>query len=218
MKGIIFTLAFTALLQAKDAHQLMDKYSSADFSGKTLAVIPSIGAPRVVYNGDVTDEFGKGNKEILIRQYYGKSIVEEIRKQSKFANVSYKIDRKSLQFDSTKLKVGRIRKSVFKMPKKGSQVALENGIPDVVLIIQDVSITTGTTVRAADDIHRSIEFEGLYLFWDNKSEEIIAYGYASYIARTTVPSITIAEWETATFGFADYMLYWSNMSKREKQQ
>lgn len=116
-------------------------YSKADAPPK-LAICIGSQTPAINYTGNVENEFGKGDPKELIWAFFKKQVQKDVANGSIFASVEYDELAAQPQTQPKTIDVNEKGDMSFSVPVKGSSLSCKSTTPDVVLILDDISIVS----------------------------------------------------------------------------
>jgi hypothetical protein len=182
-------------------------YSCSDLSAKSVVLAPFQGKSEINYNGSVENEFGKGNMNELILKYLRNQISKRLQERSCFGNVAVCEFLSPPTTKDTLMKVDNTGIPIYSIPIQNNSIDFNGCKADIILFINSVklsSISTVHTVYAVPVyISKDLDLKFNFLFWDNRTNDIVSYGKASYSTSSPVPAITITNWETVVDGAID---------------
>lgn len=174
----------------------------------------------VDYTGDVTDEFGKGDKDSLIDTFFRAELIKQLKKRTVFDSVyittadSYESER--LIEDNCTIRV----------PKAGQKIQCTEGSPDMILIVNDVSIRSdlnvsgspggfigGTHFGPSFSSQKDLAIRGKFAIWDNVSQKTATYGYIESIDENQF-AVSMEDWLSAISGFVTKMIEQTPLMKK----
>jgi hypothetical protein len=119
------------------------------------------------YNGNAEKEFGKGNRDTLIWQFFKSQLIKEIARKTVFKEAVYDRPDNQLPGSTEMLKVSGMGDLLFKIPRKGSRYSFPNSSPDFVIFLNDIIISSS----------KNPTWRARFMFYDNVSGQLISCGY-----------------------------------------
>ncbi len=185
----------------------------------TLAIAGPIGTTEIEYKfGSVENEFGKGDPEKLIFDYFSNKFPEVISKKYEFKEVKRDIAKEKQKIKWLKLSVGDSIVN-FLIPNTESPIEFNTFKPDIILFLEDLVISgKGVNIIYSSNVggaypyaggqrpiqtfsNRGIHICAEVILWDNIRSRIIGYGVVSTF--TPFPVITLSLWEKAVSYFSE---------------
>jgi hypothetical protein len=144
--------------------KLDSNYTGTKITDASLAIAP-IDSITVDYTGDVKDEFGEGDKTVLIEKHFREVLLSALKVESSFKDVVYGDYSEQPKFSEKSYDLGDVYKLHVDIPADSNQIKFQNSNPDFILFIQDLYI--------------GIEY---YDSWSllNRNEDNIASSYSVY--------------------------------------
>ena len=216
MKKIIFISAMFLFLVgcSKVRIKIGPGYQQNAFEGKKVGVIIHDDSISINYKGDVENEFGKGNTNELIKNYFFTDFPKHLQDSSVFSEVYMdscidKCDfKKGIVTPGSRDQIER----KFYMPDSGQIVQLNNGTPDYILILQKFGISSVPSanvimygfVPIAAVPYKPVTYKSHYVLWDNIKGRMAGWGNCTISVSTDV-AVTMPTWHLATGTFARYI-------------
>lgn len=179
--------------------------------GKLVVAID--GRHVIRYSGNVEPEFGPGDPDSLIWNYFQNSLIKDIKNYTKFKNVSIDTCIAKAYYDNKIVKTSQ-RAVTMKIPSDGAEFTCKETVPDYVLLLSDVFIGTvmeshyNAPVMGANGVmgggtsqSKKLIYDALVILWDLKAKRNIEYGIVKVNASGFFPVITMSEWENVSKAF-----------------
>jgi hypothetical protein len=211
-----FTLLLTAvipLIAVSCASNIVlnSQYTAPRYDDSSLAVVID-GEPAVHYEGNVEPEFGPGDPETLITEFFKKQLVADIQKSTTLKNVSIETCTGEGPLDRHILEKSGIEVSVL---ANGGMFKCRGGNPTYVLVLTNMSIGTvfninnGAPAMGANGMMtgggtwttKELVYEAKALLYDNRSRQFIEYGLFTGRAMGAFSVITMNEWNGVSRSF-----------------
>ncbi len=191
---LILLFSIQLLHSSVSSLSLNPNYQKRDYRGLSCAVIVS-GKIVVDYEGDVTNEFGNGDKDDLIRNYYLTNFPNYLQNNSLFSEV-YK-DSCITPFKTREYAIidNSSERRVMHIPLNNQIIAFVKGAPDYILFIEKVRIISKFIPPigiVASGPCKPIIIKSQYLLWDNRKGFVAGKGYG----KTTEYTGTFVNMET----------------------
>jgi hypothetical protein len=136
--------------------------------------------------------FGNGNNDSLIINYFRANILKELKSKYHFKAVDLYQDSINLNF---------VRDSILSKNKttlSSSSFKLSNCNADIVLFIYDIIVDSSATKNSWEDVSfttNSLNFKNNFIFWNNKSNQILSYGHLTNSSTNPYEGLTLKNWE-----------------------
>ncbi len=215
-KNVLLSLLVLCLVGCSVKYIMIGpEYYHDYFEEKTVGVIIHDNKISIKYIGDVENEFGKGNTNELIKKYFYSAFPKHFQDSSIFSKVymdsSY--DQSNLKKVIVTHQSRNERERKFYMPDSGTIIHLNQGIPDFVLILQGLKITSlpsasvimvGFTPIAAIP-SKPVTYISRYVLWDNRKGEMAGWG-SCQVSQATGVAVTLKTWHLATGKFVRHII------------
>lgn len=149
-------LIVTALLINLNCLSITRIFNSALYSINDLPPHPSAavvfeGTFKVEYEGDVENEFGKGNKNQLIREFFKKQLVEDINRFTKISDSFKAKIVNTYKREYVKFEVSKFGMINMRIPDEGTKIELEeHNDANYIIIISDIIIESFSRLSSID--------------------------------------------------------------------
>lgn len=160
---------------------------------------------RVNYQGDVENEFGKGDQNKLIRQFLRSQLKKEIQTSAVFKDVTTGTTYDNIPRQSVTLTTRKGEKT-FSLPKDGQKLYCSSGTPDIVIILNEINlsslfemhISAGYSGEYMDpspnfSSSKDLVMESKFMIWDNRSAQLVSYGFFQVVEKNRF-AVTIDDW------------------------
>jgi hypothetical protein len=176
-----------------------------ELQSRSLAVATFLNC-EIHYQGDVQNELGPGDQDLLIRNYLQKSILKGLESKSCFDTVK-ECDYLSLEqpgLDSLK-NIRRFIRYLKTSPRSGSFSCNS----DVLLLFDNVRLSSSmifTLDGSSNIVTRSLMFSCDYAYWGTRDSSVLARGKIEHEVVTTKPMIEMVHWKRLTNGIVTKLL------------
>ena len=189
-----------------------------EISKKKIVIAPVVDPIDIRYDGDVEDEFGKGDKDQLILSYIRKQLAVDLQGKSVFGTVLTAKYQKEPVFLDADLAVDKSDPLRYRTPAANSSVEFEGCDADIILFINHLDVNTETSLHTIQGIpagmDKSLKISFNFLYWDNRSHEIISFGKTDGSSTSSfAPVIKIENWNEAIDGTMSDLLCGEAYSK-----
>ncbi len=204
-------------------------YQDKRIKDASIAVVVMDKDPEIRYSGNVEPEFGPGNKNNLILDYFSRRIPELLPQKATFKEV---LDAKSIQPEpssvTSKGKQGSPTYG-YSIPAQGTQFLLSGNAPDFVLFIDNLYIGTefstsgtgmafgpsGGMMMTGGSTKKELKAMSEVVIWDNLSRKAVLYGNVEAAASGFFPIITKRTWESMTSKYVEEVIKKSPFAKQD---
>jgi hypothetical protein len=213
VRNLIFPIIILFLLCCCTPRKIFyhHEYENADFSGKKLGVV-FVNGMDVTYEGDVENEFGKGDATVLIADHMIQQLALLIKKQSNFSKV-HAIRCPSCS-NLTQRIMGNPRYGfAISAPDSGEEVSAADDEADFILLFEDFSVVSVLRMHfisygfipLAAIPSKPLVISAKFVFWDNQKKRAAAWGTAEGGADGGA-AVTKREWKLAIMAFCRKLL------------
>jgi hypothetical protein len=134
--------------------KLDSNYTGNKITDVSLTIAP-VDSITVDYMGNVKDEFGDGDKTVLIENHFKETLSKELKEESLFKDVVYDNYSGQPKFSGKSYDLGGANKLRINIPIDSNQINFQNSNPDIILFIQDLYI--GTDYHSSWSLHNTNE-------------------------------------------------------------
>lgn len=195
------------------------KYSSTYFVERTpencAIVIPEhIG---VFYQGDVENEFGKGDKKELISNFFRTQLRNEIAKKAIFKTVFQGTPTNTFRREGVAVSTRRGEKSFF-IPVEKERITCQGGTPDIVLALDEIDISSSLKIKSSPgyssggftyggsfSTSKNLVIMAKFMIWDNIKGELVSYGFVEIVDENRF-AVSMEDWNKVMDDFASKLL------------
>jgi hypothetical protein len=157
---------------------------------------------KILYEEDVTSEFGEGSKENLIFNYFGLSILENIQKKTIFKKAEFNCESEILTWK--KLTYSQAYDSIplsVAIPLAQHPIDFVKGMPDFVFWISDITIER----KPVTDILPGLYWKARFLLWDNSVQKVVLYGCVN-VSEGVQYVLTKDNWDNVSNSFVTSLI------------
>ncbi len=169
---------------------------------------------KVDYRGNVEDEFGKGEKNELIVNFFKTQCRNEIEKQTIFKQVFITLPLNEYRRKSVDL-LTKLGVKTFEIPTENVKIFCQEGNPDIVVVFDDIKISSrlnsklfpagpvpvgGSWSLGVMDFmptvssSKNIIVLANFMIWDNKTGTHISHGFIEIIDKNRF-AVSIEDWQ-----------------------
>jgi hypothetical protein len=171
--------------------------------------------PMVDYDGNVEPEFGPGDPNTLITNFFKDQLVKDIRAQTSIKDILFDTCSSMGYFDHNEISIGNSGTQEIAVLGKGGTYTCRNINPTYVLTLSDVFIGTaletnfspgymgpnGMMMGGGSSTTKKLTYKAQVTLYDNIAKEHVEYGYINEAAQGFFPVITIGVWNSVSSSF-----------------
>jgi hypothetical protein len=168
-------------------------------------------APLVDYHGNVEPEFGPGDQDSLIIDFFKQQLIKDIKSLTSINTIQFDTCTTTGSYDSFEIEtIGNTAK--IPVLGKGGHYSCQNSDPTFILTLSDVNIGTEyqnyTTMNfngmmMGGSASKKLYYKAQVTLFDNRAQQIIRYGYVneSVKGKGFWPVIRINDWYDISSNF-----------------
>lgn len=172
---------------------------------------------KIRYSGDVRNEFGDGDQDILIRNYLQTSIVKGMERQSCFNTVKECDYHGLVQPGLDSLR--NIRRYIRYLATSARSKSFSCD-SDILLLIDNVKVYSSIIVTldfTQNVITNSLRFTCAYAYWSAANGSVLARGNIDMEVFTSKPGIEMSTWTNLTDGVVNKLLVESVYARQVRE-
>ncbi len=213
---------------------VLPEYVDKKIDKGSLAVLILDKRPVIHYSGDLKPEFGEGNPQELILDFFATQLPIDIKARTTLKDVKVVNSDASqpVSYTGGEIEVwenGEVFKTkatkMIKIPMKGQKYQFDGFNPEFVLIIDNLSIVTQLNVSApmmgangmmmGGSSSKTLNYVSDFALWDNGKENLISMGHLEKEAQNLFPVITMSTWKSVSSYYVEGIFSKSPFMKYE---
>lgn len=164
----------------------------------------------VDYTGDVTNEFGQGDPETLIGQFFRTNIQQYAQSHTLCRVEMCRALPNEIFTGTTVLELRGSDDVTIKMPADGSRLPCGATPADFVLILSDIAVNSSLDISASPggrnqaaffSAEKNLVIQAAFVLWDNTQATMMAHGFVRAVDENAF-AVSMEDWEAAMGTFA----------------
>ena len=227
MQPVLKIAVLTASLVLVSCNSTVIKYST-DYTTREKLSSCAVIIPDIIdidYQGDVENEFGKGDNNELIAGFFRSQFRKEIASRTVFDTVftSAAISNNYLR-QGVELKTRKGMKT-FYLPSVKEKLECQSIVPDIVLALDEIEISSHFDMSVSSGYYsggmnygpsfsssKDLIITAKFLIWDNLNSKLISYGFVEAIDKNRF-AVSMEDWLEAVSDAASKMLEQTSFRK-----
>lgn len=212
IKLLSVCLALMAISCATSKVILNTQYQQLVYNDPSLVIVLKE-EPRVNYSGNVQPEFGPGDPLMLIRDFFKKQLIEDIKSQTILKTIEFGKCTPNGYIEKQQIGSGEV--SEIEVLMNGGKYDCQNPDPAYVLVLSEIYIGTsleshfnapmmgsnGMMIGGGSSTKKKLTYQAKAYLYDNRAKQFVEYGIIDEYASGFFPVITINEWKNASETF-----------------
>ena len=170
------------------------KYSySGKVSDPSLALCFRADKIKINYIGEVADEFGTGDKNELILNYFSLSVLKNFQTKTIFKKAGIDCESDSIKWNVVVVKKNYdVPSKTVLFPAVTQPIRFVKSTPDFAIWISDITLKR--------IIYSQMSWEAGFIIWDNSAQKVMSYGYVS-VTESVNFVFTKENWDNISSSF-----------------
>lgn len=218
---IIFLSLITLLISCSSSNVILQpKYTERNIDKGSIAVLILDENPEINYEGNLKPEFGEGNPQKLIMDFFIRQIPADIKEITKLEQVEVVSENpeQGIGYTTREVEVWKNgflfkikQKFNVRVPSKGSKYSFSGFEPTYTLLINELKIETSfhytapsmgaNGVMMGGSSSKKLNYISDFCLWDNEKNDLISYGHIERTAQNPFNVVTMTTWTDVSHSY-----------------